>query len=132
MGSVLSTQSPVKGEISGPGSAVPDLTASLGIWAALACSRLCGALAVAQGRSKLADNFVAQEPKLACKAEIPLVQNPTERALSGGGASCWGQSHLPIYTYRQSPWLFLISQKNNRCSRFTNFYTLNPIITWVH
>lgn len=68
VGSVLSTRSPVKGEISQLGSAVPDLLASLGIWAALACScsYLCGALA--WRRNKLADNFVARPPKWTCKA----------------------------------------------------------------
>lgn len=70
IGSVLSAHSPVKGEISQLGSAVPGLLASFGIWEALACScsYLCGALALAWRRNKSADNFVAQPPKWTCKA----------------------------------------------------------------
>lgn len=70
IGSVLSTHSPLKGEISELGSAVPGLLASLGIWAALvcSCSYLCGALALDWRRNKSADNFVAQPPKWTCKA----------------------------------------------------------------
>lgn len=63
-----------------------DLTASLGTWAVTARSHPSCALALARRNSKLADNTVAQEPELIHKAEIPLTQNATEKALSGGGA----------------------------------------------
>lgn len=90
IGSILSTYSPAKGEIAQPGSAVSDLLASLGIRVAPACFIPCplphhGALVLAWWRSKLGDNVVAHEPKLTRKAEIPPLQNPTERAPSGGG-----------------------------------------------
>lgn len=58
VGSVISIYSSVKGAISQPGIAVSDLMASPGIWAALACSHPCGALALALRRSKLADKVV--------------------------------------------------------------------------
>lgn len=103
----------------------PYLMASRGIWAALACSHPRGVLALAW-RSKLADSFVAQESKLTCKAEIPLIQN-----LRG---LCWGKAGEKegrraaepkaacLFTYRQSQRPFLMPQKNNKCSRFMNFY----------
>lgn len=113
IGSILSTHSPLKGEISQPGTEVSDLLACL------ACSSLssrplphCGALVLAWRRSKLVDNIVAQEPKLTCKAEIPLLQKPTERAPSGGGA-CWAPNHR-LFTYRQSQGPFLMPQEKNK------------------
>lgn len=86
---------------------------SLEIWAALACSHSCAASALAGRRSKLADEVVAQEPKVTYKSETSLIQTQLRRLCLENG---------PAHLHTDIPGPFWMPPKSNRCSRFTHFY----------